>query len=210
MDIATTLTATIDRAVERIVDGVASDGLKALKSVLDSAGFPKSEYLKNYEVFAHVSGTEVTFEILLDVEAVEPEDEITRKAMEEQKQQLEQIQQRASRTYRMTSRGVQRLEDARRPARDARRPARDARKTASHRLAEHEIALHAPRSARITRTGKLAVALKRSIRTAEKETKFPEGKFQGIIGKFVDEIGSVIADRFLPELRDIVQRHASG
>ncbi len=206
MDIATTLAVTMDRAVERIVDGVASDGLKVLKSVLDSAGFPKSEYLKNYEVFAHVSGTDITFEILLDVEAIEPEDEITRRAMEDQ---MEQVQQKSSKTFRMTSRGVQRLESVR-PARDARRPARDARKTAGHRLMEHEIALRAPRSARITRTGKLAVALKRSLRTTEKEVKFPEGKFQGIIGKFIDEIGSVIADRFLPELRDIIERHAAG
>ncbi|KKK63744.1 hypothetical protein LCGC14_2991200, partial [marine sediment metagenome] len=112
MDIATTLAVTMDRAVERIVDGVASDGLKVLKSVLDSAGFPKSEYLKNYEVFAHVSGTDITFEILLDVEAVEPEDEMTRKAMEQQREELEQVQQRSSKTFRMTSRGVQRLEGA--------------------------------------------------------------------------------------------------
>jgi hypothetical protein len=207
MDIATTLKAAMDRAVVSIVDGVASDGLVALKSVLDSSGFPKSEYLKNYDVLAHVSGTEIVFEILLDVEAVEPEDEEARKAMEEQ---AEQVEEKSSRTYRMTSRGVQRVQrDARRPVRDARRPARDARKTAVDRLFEHEVALHAPRSARITRSGKLAVTLKRSIRTVKEETVFPEGKFQGIIGKFMDEIKSVISDRFLPELSDIVRRHAT-
>ena len=200
MDIATTLKAVMDRAVVSIVDGVASDGLVALKSVLDSSGFPKSEYLKNYDVLAHVSGTEIVFEILLDVEAVEPEDEEARKAMEEQ---AEQVEEKSSRTYRMTSRGVQRVQ------RDARRPARDARKTAVDRLFEHEVALHAPRSARITRSGKLAVTLKRSIRTVKEETVFPEGKFQGIIGKFMDEIKSVISDRFLPELSDIVRRHAT-
>jgi len=207
MDIATTLTAALDRAVGNIVDGVASDGLKALKSVLDSAGFRKSEYLKDDEVLAHVSETEVTFEILRDVEAVEPEDEETRKAMEKQAERLEE---QSSRTYRMTSRGVQRVQrDARRPARDARRPARDARKTAADRLFEHEIALRAPRSARVTRSGKLAVTLQRSIRTVKEETRFPEGDFQGIIGKFMDEIKSVISDRFLPELNNIIQRHAT-
>jgi hypothetical protein len=205
-DIATTLTAAMNRAVDQVVDGIASDGLKVLKSVLDSSGFSKSEYLKNYEIFAHVSGQEVTFEILLDVEAVEPEDEITREAMNEQ---LERAQEKASRTYRMSSRGVQRVEDARRPARDARRPARDARKTAQDRLIEHEIALRAPRSARITRTGKLAVALKRSVRSMKEKTVFPEADFQGIIGKFMKEIESTIADRFIPELGDIIQRHAS-
>lgn len=205
MDIATTLTAAMDRAVDRVIDGIATDGLKALKSVLDSAGFPKSEYLKNYEVFAHVSGTEVTFEILLDVEAVELEDEEDEEAGKAMKKQLEKIQRKASRTYRMTSRGVQRLEDIRRPVRDA-------RKTAADRLAGHEMALYAPRSARITRTGKLAVALKRSIRTIKEkeEVRFPEGKFQGIIGKFMDEIKFVIAENFLPELSDIIQRHATG
>lgn len=205
MDLATTLNAVLDRAVDRIVDGVATDGLKALKSVLDSAGFSRSEYLKDYEVLAHVTGRDITFEILLNVEAVEPEDEAAREAMQ---QEVEEAQQRASKTYRMTSRGVQRLEDARRPSRDARRPSRDARKTASDRTTEHKVALHAPRSARITRAGKLAVALKRSIRTTERGVRFPEGEFQGIIGKFMDEIRSVIAERFLPELSDIIQRHA--
>ena len=205
-DIATTLTAALERAADRVVDGIAKDGLKILKSVLDSSGFSKSEYLKNYEVLAHVSGREVTFEILLDIEAVEPENEDTRKSMEEQ---LERVQEKASRTYRLTSRGVQRMgKDARTPARDARTPARDARTTAADRLVEHEIALHAPRSARITRTGKLAVALKRSVRTVEGKTEFPEGDFQGIIGKFMDEIKSTIVDRFIPELGDIIQRHA--
>jgi hypothetical protein len=215
VDIATTLDAMVRRAVEAVIDDIAKDGLRALRSVLDRAGFSKSEYLRDYEVYAHVSGGEITFEIVLDVEAVVPEDTATQQAMEEQEQKAEEMEQEAEKTFHLSrkTRRVGRLRglhDARRGAKDARSGAKDARKTAGDRLTEHELARLAPRSARITRTGKLSVALKRSIRETEKEVKFPEGKFQGILGDFVDELKDVVFDKFAPELQKIVERYVSG
>ena len=208
MDISTQLSTALDRAVDGIIDGIASDGLKALKSVLDGAGFAKSEHLKNYEIMAHVSGREITFEILLDIEAMDTEDEATRQALEEK---MEKPETGASRSYKMSRGGrVQRLESAKRPARDARKPARDSRKGSSQRSAEHEMALRAPRSARVSRTGKLAVALRRSVRETDKGVELPKDQFQGIVGKFVDEIRTVVYNRFVPELAAIVKRYAAG
>ena len=194
--------------MEAVVDDIARDGLRALRRVLDEAGFSKSEHLRNYEVYAHVTGGEITFEIVLDVEAVVPEDEVTRQAIEEQRRRAEELQERAARTYKL-SRKTMRVGRLR-GLRDARRPARDARKTAQDRLVEHELARLAPRSARVTRTGKLSVALRRSVRETEREVKFPEDKFQGILGTFMDRLRDVVFERFAPELQEIVERHVPG
>lgn len=208
MDISTQLSTALDRAVDGIIDGIASDGLVALKRVLDGAGFTKSEHLKNYEIMAHVSGNEITFEILLDIEAMDTEDEATRQALEEK---MEAVQRDSSKTYKMSRKGrVQRLESAKKPARDARRPARDARKGSGQRLIEHEIALRAPRSARVSRTGKLAVALKRSVRDTGKGIELPKDQFQGIVGEFVGEIKTVISNQFVPLLSSIVKQYVVG
>ena len=215
VDIATTLDAMVRRAFGAVVDDIAKDGLRVLRRVLDEAGFSKSEYLRNYEVYAHVSGETITFEIVLDVEAVVPEDEVTRQALEEQQEKAEEMEDQADKSFHL-SRKTQRvgrlrgLQDARRPARDARTPAHDVRKTASDRLAGHELARLAPRSGRVTRTGKLSVALRRSVRASEKKVEFPKDKFQGILGTFMEEIKDVISDKFAPELRKIVERYVSS
>lgn len=207
MDISTQLSTALDRALDRIIDGIATDGLVSLKSILDGAGFSRSEHLKNYEIQAHVSKGDITFEILLDLEALDLEDEETRQALEDK---MEMAEKGASRTYKMSSRGrVQRLESAKRPARDARKGATDARKGAGQRLVEHELALRAPRSARVTRTGKLAIALKRSVRETQRGMELPKEQFQGIVGEFVNEIKSVVQKQFLPELSAIVRRYAT-
>lgn len=212
MDIATTLNAMVRRAFEAVVDDIAKDGLVVLRRVLNGAGFSGSEHLRDYEVFAHISGDTVSFEIVLDIEAVVPEDEVTRRAIEEQREKAEEIEKQADKSFhlfRKTQR-VGRLRDARKPARDARKPARDARKNASDRLVEHELARLAPRSARVTRTGKLSVALRRSVRETEDKIEFPKDKFQGILGTFMEEIKNVVYDKFAPELRKIVERYVSG
>ena len=211
-DIATAIQTAMERAVDSVVDGIAEDGLLALRRVVHEAGFTRSEYLRDFEVLAHISGRRIEFEILLDVEAVLPEDEETRKALEEQQARLEEAERKASRTLRIRRGNIQKVRparDARTPARDARKPARDARKTAQDRLVEHELARIAPRSARMTRTGKLAVALSRSIRETKTEVVFPEGKFQGILGDFMDELEKVVFERFVPELRDIVETYGT-
>src|SRR4051812_27982057 len=70
-DITTSLTAALNQAVQSVSDSIAKDGLVVLRSVLSDAGFNKSEYLKNYEIYVHVGNDGIIFEIVLDIEAVE-------------------------------------------------------------------------------------------------------------------------------------------
>lgn len=214
LDVTTSLTAYLDRLVSEMVDAIAKDGLVLLKRVLDSSGFAKSPYLKDYEVYAHVIGDVVAFEILLDVEAVVAEDQATRDAMEASAEDGDESEAKASSTYAMGPNGPQRivgktnaLRDARSPARDARRPARDARKVARDRLIEKEIANITPRSARVDRDGRLSIALRRTARSDGEGVVMPQGEFQGIIGVFLREISSLISAKFAPGLSEIVGRY---
>lgn len=218
----TSLAAIMSRAVEQAIDSVARDGLVVLRDLLEQEGFSRSEFLKDYEVFAHVSGGTIMFEIVLDFEALEPGDAEAKAALEEETQQA---LAEASATYGLSLRTPRRLigqRDARRPAsdarRDARRPARDARKTSRDRLFGHEVANHAPRrvvipkgigaprDAAVTSEGKLSVVFQRSVRATETGFQMPQGKFDGIVGKFLDRLKSVIADKFTPALAEILSK----
>lgn len=218
----TSLAAIMSRAVEQAVDAVARDGLVVLRDLLEQEGFSRSEFLKDYDVFAHVSGGTIMFEIVLDFEALEPGDAEAKAALEEETQQA---LAEASKTYGLSLRTPRRLigqRDARRPAsdarRDARRPARDARKTSQDRLFGHEVANHAPRrviipkgigaprDAAVTSEGKLSVVFQRSVRSTENGFQMPQGKFDGIVGKFLDRLRSVIADKFTPALAEILSQ----
>lgn len=212
-DVTTAIVAAAKRAVESVIDEVAKSGLVVLRNVLDQAGFRDSEYLKNYEVYAHVSGDVITFEILLDVEAVVPEDEATAAAMRDSMLEAEQV----ATTYGMTAEGPRRItgmsdhrRDARRPSRDARRPLRDARTNARDRLVRKEIANVRPRSVKVDRTGRLSVALRRSVRETEESVTFPQDVFQGILGQFMKRLQKEIREKFVPEISDIVRRSFGG
>jgi len=214
LDISTTLTAYLDRVVDDMIHGIAKDGLVLLKRVLDRSGFANSPFLKDYEVYAHVVSGVVVFEILLDVGAVAPADDLTRKAIEASQDEADQTDVAAEASYAMGPGGPHRvvgrtnaLRDARTPARDLRRPARDVRQTALDRLVQKEIANVTPRSANVDRYGRLSVALKRSVRSAGEETVMPQGEFQGIIGTFIGELTTVISSQFAPGLEDIVGRY---
>jgi hypothetical protein len=214
LDITTSLTSYLDRLVDEMVDAIAKDGLALLKRILDQAGFAKSPYLKDYEVYAHVIGDVVAFEILLDVEAVVAEDQATQDAMEATAEEGDESEAQASATYAIGPNGPQRLvgktnalRDARTPARDARRPARDARKTARDRLIEKEVANITPRSARVDRDGRLSVALRRTAKTDGEGIVMPQGEFQGIIGVFLREISALISAKFAPGLSEIIGRY---
>lgn len=215
-DISTTLTAALNRALDSIIEDVAKEGLKALRRVLEGSGFSKSEHLRDYEVFAHVRGRSITFEILLDVEAVIPEDEAAKKALAAQEESLKEVEESATATFGLSTAGPRRVvgltdarRDARRSPRDARRPARDARRTARDRLVAKEVANVRPRSARVTRAGRLAVALRRSVRETESEVVMPKGQFQGIIAGFLNELRSVLRDQFAPKLSEIVRSYGA-
>ncbi len=214
MDISTTLTAYLDRVVDDMVHGIAKDGLVLLKNVLDRSGFASSPFLKNYEVYAHVTSDVIAFEILLDLEAVAPADELTRKAIEASQDEADQTDVAADASYGLGPGGPRRivgrnnaLRDARQPARDLRRPARDVRQTSLDRLVQKEIANVTPRSANVDRDGRLSVALKRSTRAVGEETVMPQGEFQGIIGTFIGELTTIISNQFAPGLEDIVGRY---
>jgi len=209
-EITTAFNTALDRALDRVIDSIAIEGVKALQVILDNAGFSKSPYLKDYEIYANVIGHEIVFEILLSMDSVEYEKEIEEKQEEAKKKQEKQLQDLTARTYGLTrqSRKVTRIysaTDMRRPARDARKGARDARKGAAYRLAQHEMINKRPRSAHITRQGKLAIEMKRSMRESETQVHLPQGNFEGIIKDIIDKAKEIILDKFLPELSDAIQ-----
>lgn len=209
-DFATSLQAFMQRSSDSIIDVIAKDGLKTLKSVLDSSGFADSDQLKNYQVFAHVTGGSVLFEILLDADAVEPENEAAQKDMDDMAAKREIMD--AARSYGLLSNEpvrLSKLHDARKPAQDARKPAKDARKKVSGRLIDHEILSHAPRSMSVNRSGKLSISFKRSLRQASNgSVHMPQGKFQGIPKEFISRLEKVLTTKFAPALREMIERFA--
>lgn len=213
VNIATTLHNAMRRAASTVLHDIAKTGVVALKRILDKSGFGRSEYLKNYEVYSHVIGDSVLFEILVDIDAVQAEDELTQKALEEQAKALENVNTtygvRSGRAYSRVRDARKPAQDARKPAKDARKPARDARTTAKDRLLAHEVALHAPRSARITREGKLSVLLKRSMRETESEVRLPQGDFEGIMKNIMDKLSDVLYQHFIPELQGLINDYVA-
>lgn len=221
VDIATTLWAAMNRAVESSVDQIAKEGLIVLKQTLDSAGLPNSEFLKNYKIFAHVYGDTVEFEIILDEDAITPMNEASAKDIEAAKKQAKKeaeterkLKERA-RTYGWGGHGPRRLvtknkpaKDARKPARDARKPMKSGRKTAEMRTLEHEVALRMPRSARVTSEGKLSISTRRTIQKTRTGMQLPQGDHQGIIAKFMDQLMGVLTDTFVPKLTEIMYKYA--
>lgn len=230
LDIATSITTALNRAIVGISDDVAKLGLQALKESLDDAGFQKMDLLKNYEVYSHVSGNTILFEIVLDVGAVEDLPEETLNSALQSAEILEsEIDNLVMRSYGISAGGdVFRLSrmrdvripsrDARSPARDARRPARDARRPAGRgaeaRKIDHAVAKVAPRSLagmrgiRVTKEGKISLAFEKTVsKTEEGEIKYPEGKFDGVMKDFMDRLQQVVLKSFAPELKRILERH---
>lgn len=214
-DIATTLHAAVQRSFDDLMERIASDGLTALKKTLDEAGV--SERLKQYEIFSHVAGDAVIFEIVLDTSKVVATDPKTMAAIRSEASKLRQeMMRRVTKSFEMGVDGPRRvvrdarkfqsdarapLRDARMSARDARKPALDARKSSGDRLIEN------PRGMDLTADGKLSVTLERSTKTGKSGFKLPKGPFQGILGDFMDRLHGTIADNFSDVLQGIVARH---
>ena len=204
-DITTALNTTLDRALDQIIDSIATDGLKSLQVILDDAGFSESQYLKDYEIYASVINQEILFEILLSMDSVE-----FKKDLEVKKTKQKKLENLAARVYGLTrqSRRVTQIHgarDARQSARDARKGARDARKGASYRLMKHEMVNKRPRSAYINREGKLTIEMERSMRETETKVHLPQGNFEGIIKDIITKLEKIILDKFLPELSNSIQ-----
>lgn len=216
--IATSLEAALIRATASIMDNIAMEGLQALRRVLEEAHFSDSEFLNGYKLFVHVSDSEVVYEILLSGDAFADEDQVQQEAESEQKEAERQALLKAYRTYGLTrdSKPIRYSQmrdkrrparDARTPAKDARTPARDARKGAERRLEEHEIALQAPRGIDVDKLGKLRLSFKRSIRKTTEGMKYPQKSYEGLIGKFVEELKLVIQSSFTPVLETVIARY---
>jgi hypothetical protein len=218
VDYTTALMAELQRAVDRVIDSIAKDGLVALKSALDSAGFGEYDSLKNYEVYAHVNNGEIRFEIIVDLESLDEETKQRLRPRDEDEHIRKATKMFAfsgigGMTRRVTG-SARRLNkpahDARTKIHDARKPARsgarDATKGAEERLAGHELALRAPRGMSITNQGKLSIVLEKSIQETTRDVRFPQGDFQGVIGDFMDKLNKVVVEKFAPELEDIVSR----
>ena len=222
-DLATSLTTALNRiVVSSVVDDVAKLGLKALKKALDDAGFQKMEKLKDYEVFSHVSGNTILFEIVLDIDSMDVPPEKLDEASQSAEILESEIDNLVFRTYGLTKGGdvsrISRMKDARSPVQDARRPARDARRPAGRgsmaRKVDHAAAKAAPRALagmkgiRVTKEGKVSLSFQRTMtKTDEGETKYPEGKFDGVMKDFMDRLKKVISDVFVPELDQAMARY---
>src|SRR5258707_15247653 len=98
-NLATSLSAALDKAALQVIDSIAKDGLLILKSVLDKSGFMESEYLKDYHVFSHVISDTVVFEIQVNIEALDLDDDELEnmKAIQDKTEEL--LQQKIARTY---------------------------------------------------------------------------------------------------------------
>jgi hypothetical protein len=209
------LNSALNRLVNRSLERVAKSGALALRSILNESGFSKSEHLKNYEIFVHISGRYITYEIILDIDSVEFEEENKEELVNKQNKAIEEvINKNNTKSYKITSRGVQKRSDARTPARDARTPARDARTTSSDRLIMKEVRNSLPRSMEISKSGKLSLSFSRSLREVEREGKtemgFPDGKFGGIVKKFMDRLKKIILEEWSQEFSKVLESDAKN
>lgn len=203
---STQLRTSLRRTADGLVDEIAKDGLHILKGILDSAGFGSSPYLNDYDLLVHVSGGSITFEVVVDFEALEDRDKLAQEIVESARMETRS----PSKTWRIGDNGVERVtgsRDARSSARDARRPASDARKTSSGRAYDHAVAASTPRSMEMTRTGKLSMTFRKSLKDEGEEIRYPRGKLQGLLSKFMDELSSTIEEKFAPALERVLERH---
>jgi len=217
-DISTTLHAAIQRAVGDLTEKMATEGLTALKQALDDAGV--SEKLKQCEVFSHVAGDSVIFEIVVDSNKVMATDPKTMAAIREESSKLRQeMMKRVTKSFEMGQDGPRRVvrdarksqsdarvstRDARSSARDARHPALNARKGPSiNRVIEN------PHGMDLTQDGKLSVTLERSTVTGKSGIKFPKNQFQGIMGDFMNRLNSAVSNNFADALKGIFSKHTT-
>jgi hypothetical protein len=229
-DYATSLVAQLERATEAVKDEIAKDGLMALKRVLDEAGLPRKPLLKDYEVYSHVGAEGIIFEILLQLHAVDVD---VKKVEEAAARAAQGFEDAADRTYQVIARGgfnrVARMKDKRRPIPSAiNRPKRtnnnlrqwgpnsskygprSAFKGPNERKTDHALSMSAPRDMHVNREGRLSVTFERQTRvTKSGDIHFPQGKFQGIMKKFMDELRQVVSEKFAPEIEKILKNYIS-
>jgi hypothetical protein len=228
------LPTSFDDIMLSIYEPIAVKGLLALKKILDESGFSDSEYLKDYQVYAHLADDAVMFEINIDAEGLSDDsttDEAPRgynrpetSAKDKKKASLVQSKSQAkgyvksyfigrnNRPERINGRY-----DARKPLQDKLKMPRDARKISSdrtrnsnvknsgQRYVEHELEATAPRGMEVV-DKKLRVSVQRTVRNTKFVQKHPKGDFQGIMSKFIDQINQLIAEEFTPAIMGILEK----
>jgi len=208
---STSLESALSKIVDRMLPSIAEEGLLALRKVLQDSGFVQSEHLKGYQVFAHVMSKEIVFEILVPAESIEQTPELADKIEGQQEEKAQDMERLAMETYGLHEGRVVKFHDARR---DARKPAQsalkevpDKRRNSEDRKIIREIILHSPRSMLLNRQGKLSLSFKRSIRESNGEVHFPQGKFEGVVKHFLEELRSIVLTSFAPEMQNIINRY---
>jgi hypothetical protein len=192
-DISTTLDSYVDRALDDMMDEIAKNGLIYLKQTIDGAEFSKSPYLKDYKVEAHVANREVTFQIILEEDAVSI-DEDTEAAIKKQLAKQKKSAFRKPRIFALKEGRIQRI-------------MRDVRKTADDRKAD-VVRVQNPKSVTIDLEGRIRVKFVRSI------TQLPDGRFrypkdvatEGIFEKFMKDMEFVIQSAFIPRFTEAMEK----
>lgn len=216
-DISTSLHAALQRYMSDLMDTIASDGLTALKQTLDDAG--ASERLKQYEVFSHVAGNTVVFEIVVDSSVVVATDVKTAAAIQKEMSKARQmVMKKVTKTFELGLEGPRRVVrdarmfqfDMRTSARDARTSARDARQSARDaRSSIADATIEDPHGIDMTPDGKMSITLERSVNVKNSIMHLPKGAYQGIMGDFMDRLNQAISTNFSDKLNEIMSRHVT-
>lgn len=223
-DIATSIYAAVQRAIDNVIDSIATEGVGVLTKVLENEGFLEFEYLKDFQVFAHVKDAEIWFEIVLSMEGLDDESKAEVQDKEPEKDELPPENAKVFTKNELGNIGrvvyhVTPMKDARKPARDARRNAfhgptklRDTPTTSEDRQIYHAMAAHSPRSLLVNRQGQISIIMKSMVelQNSGRETfTYRHKKFEGAIGRFIDKLTPVISEKFSQELQSIITRYVS-
>lgn len=215
-DIETSIYAAVQRAVDGVIDSIATEGVAVLTQVLENEGFSKFELLKNYRVYAHVKDDEIWFEIVLNLESLD--DESKAEVLDKEAKQ-EDLPPQNARTFTRNEFGkvsrIISMTDKRKPASDARADAlrapkhlHDTRITAEDRHEKHEIAAHAPRSLLLNNQGQVSILMKGMVSKAgDTAFTYRHKQFEGAVGRFVDKISVVVSKKFVEELQKIMGKY---
>lgn len=198
IDISTTIATSLDRAISGIMPVVAREGLKELKKILDTSGFSKSIFLKNYSLDSHVLEKGVSFEITIDSEAIIASEEDRKKA--EQKSLREELDSIKKSLRSFSAKGDRIVQTA---------GGLSGTVTTSGDRMTAKLSFTNPRSARVMPDGRLLVNLRRAIEEIEDERgkfKYPKRGYEGIIKEFQEELHKILLEKFVPEFQKIIKR----
>ena len=211
-DIATSIYAAVQRAVDGVIDSIAAEGVAVLTQVLENEGFSRFELLKNYQVYAHVKNDEIWFEIVLNMENLDDD------SKNEVKNNGIELPPENARTFTRNEFGrvgrIVSMTDKRKSTTDARNDALRAPKhlhetkiKSEDRRGKHEIAAHAPRSLLLNNQGQVSILMKGTVSKTDDTFVYHHKKFEGAIGRFVDKFSVVGVEKFSEELQKIMGKY---